>query len=42
MIYDSKSVVAHVGRGVQGRRGLDQRINNHLHGRPSFVIKAFE
>jgi hypothetical protein len=40
VIYDPKGRVAHVGRTVRGRRGLHQRINNHLHGRSSFVIKA--
>lgn len=27
-------------RTVRGKRGLYQRLNNHLHGRSSFVIKA--
>lgn len=40
IIYDPKGRVAHVGRTVRGKRGLHQRINNHLHGRSSFVIKA--
>lgn len=40
VIYDPKGRVAHVGRTVRGKRGLHQRINNHLHGRSSFVIKA--
>jgi hypothetical protein len=40
IIYDPKGRVEHVGRTVRGRRGLHQRINNHLHGRSSFVIKA--
>lgn len=40
IIYDPKGRVAHVGRTIRGKRGLHQRINNHLHGRSSFVIKA--
>jgi hypothetical protein len=40
LIYDPKGRVAHVGRTVRGKRGLYQRLNNHLHGRSSFVIKA--
>jgi hypothetical protein len=40
IICDPKGRVAHVGRTVRGKRGLHQRINNHLHGRSSFVIKA--
>jgi hypothetical protein len=40
VIYDPKGRVAHVGRTVRGKRGLYQRLNNHLHGRSSFVIKA--
>src|ERR1700675_1404948 len=40
IIYDPKGRVAHVGKTVRGKRGLHQRINNHLHGRSSFVIKT--
>jgi excinuclease UvrABC nuclease subunit len=40
VIYDPNGRVAHVGRTVRGKRGLYQRLNNHLHGRSSFVIKA--
>ena len=36
IIYDPKGRVVHVGRTVRGRRGLHQRINNHLHGRSSW------
>jgi len=42
IIYDPKGRVAHVGRTVRGKRGLHQRINNHLHGRSSFVINALK
>ena len=31
----------HVGRTVTGKRGLKQRLFNHLHGRSSFVIQSF-
>lgn len=30
-------VVLHVGRTVRGRRGLQQRLTNHLHGNSSFT-----
>ena len=40
VIYSPKGRVAHVGRTVRGKRGLRQRINNHLHGASSFVIRA--
>ena len=40
IIYDPKGRVSHVGRTIRGKRGLYQRLNNHLHGRSSFVIKA--
>jgi hypothetical protein len=33
--------VMHVGRTVTGKRGLKQRLFNHLHGRSSFVIDQF-
>jgi hypothetical protein len=42
VIYDPKGRVAHVGRTVRGKRGLYQRLNNHLHGKSSFVIKALD
>jgi hypothetical protein len=40
IIYDLKGRVAHVGRTIRGKRGLYQRLNNHLQGASSFVIKA--
>lgn len=40
VIYDPKGRVAHVGRTVRGKRGLRQRLNNHLHGASSFTEKA--
>jgi hypothetical protein len=42
VIYDSKGRVAHVGRTVRGKRGLYQRLNDHLHGASSFVVKALD
>jgi hypothetical protein len=42
VIYDPKGRVAHVGRTVRGKRGLYQRINNHLQGASSFVIQSLE
>jgi hypothetical protein len=42
VIYDPKGRVAHVGRTVRGKRGLYQRLNNHLQGASSFVIKALD
>ncbi|MGX1348008.1 hypothetical protein AB7M49_001584 [Bradyrhizobium elkanii] len=39
IIYDPKGRVAHVGRTVRGKRGLHQRLNNHLQGASSFVQK---
>lgn len=38
LIYDSKKRVVHVGRTPRGRRGLHQRLCNHLHGASSFTI----
>jgi hypothetical protein len=40
VIYDPDGRVSHVGRTIRGKRGLCQRLSNHLHGRSSFVIKA--
>ena len=40
IIYDPKGRVGHVGRTVRGKRGLYQRLNNHLHGSSSFTDKA--
>ena len=39
IIYSSRLVVLHVGRTVRGKRGLRQRLNNHLHGASSFAIQ---
>lgn len=40
IIYDPKGRVAHVGRTVRGKRGLHQRLSNHLQSKSSFVVKA--
>jgi hypothetical protein len=40
IIYSPKGRVAHVGRTVRGKKGLHQRLNNHLHGTSSFVRKS--
>lgn len=40
VIYDASGRVAHVGRTVRGKRGLYQRLNNHLQGASSFTVKA--
>jgi excinuclease UvrABC nuclease subunit len=37
VICDPKNVVVHVGRTTRGKRGLSQRLNNHLRGQSSFV-----
>ncbi len=42
IIYSPKGRLVHVGRTVRGKRGLYQRLNNHLHGKSSFVIKALD
>ena len=42
VIYDPKGRVAHIGRTVRGKRGLYQRLNNHLHGASSFTVKALD
>lgn len=39
LIYSPRGRVLHVGRTVRGRKGLRQRLTNHLHGRSSFVIR---
>ena len=39
IIYNPDKKVDHVGRSISGRRGLNQRIKNHLHGLSSYTIK---
>lgn len=38
VIYDPKRVVAHVGKTIRGKKGLLQRLRNHLQAQSSFVI----
>jgi hypothetical protein len=42
VIYSPDGRVAHVGRTVRGKKGLQQRLNNHLHGASSFAVKALK
>lgn len=37
IIYDANMRVAHVGRSITGKKGLKQRIGNHISGRSSFI-----
>lgn len=37
IIYSPREKVLHVGRTLRGKRGLSQRLNNHLTGHSSFV-----
>lgn len=37
VILDPTSTPVHVGRTVKGKKGLIQRLNNHLHGSSSFT-----
>lgn len=39
IIYSPREHVVHVGRTYRGRKGLQQRIKNHLHGSSSFTIE---
>lgn len=41
IIFSPSRTVLHVGRTVRGKRGLRQRLNNHLHGASSFAIRHF-
>lgn len=41
VIYGSRGATLHVGRTVSGRRGLRQRLNNHLQGQSSFTAAMF-
>jgi len=40
IIYNPKDIVVHVGRSIRGRKGLVQRLNNHLYGNSSFTIEC--
>jgi hypothetical protein len=39
VIVHRRRGVLHVGRTVSGKRGLFQRLQNHLHGRSSFTVQ---
>lgn len=41
IIYDKAETVLHVGRTLRGQKGLNQRLNNHLHGKSSFMRVYF-
>jgi excinuclease UvrABC nuclease subunit len=41
VIYSPREQVLHVGRTPSGRKGLRQRLGNHLHGASSFTIRYF-
>jgi hypothetical protein len=40
VIYSPQLKVLHVGQTYRARRGLHQRLANHLHGQSSFTIKS--
>ena len=42
VIYSPRGVVLHVGRTLRGKRGLRQRLNNHLHGASAFTIQHLD
>ena len=37
IIFKPGGTVVHVGRSIRGKKGLRQRLNDHLHGNSSFV-----
>lgn len=37
IIFDRNGLVAHVGRTHRAKKGINQRLNNHLQGKSSFV-----
>lgn len=39
LIYSPRGTVLHVGRTLRGKRGLRQRLKNHLHGASSFTVQ---
>lgn len=39
IIYNSKGKLVHVGRTQRGKKGLQQRLRNHLRGLSSFTRK---
>ena len=39
LILNSRKKIVHVGRTLRGRRGIAQRLTNHLHNSSSFTEK---
>ena len=37
IIFAPRGAVLHVGRTLRGKKGLRQRLNNHIHGSSSFT-----
>src|SRR5258708_27539141 len=42
VILSQRSRPVHVGRTLRGKRGLAQRLNNHLHGQSSFTVHCLK
>lgn len=42
IIYSPGRKILHVGRTLRGRKGLRQRLNNHLQGQSSFTVSYFK
>lgn len=42
VIFSPRGTVLHVGRTQRGKNGLDQRLNNHLHGASSFTMRYLD
>lgn len=42
VIFSPKGLTLHVGRTLRGKRGLAQRLNNHLHGQSSFTLRYMD
>mgnify|MGYP003706759399 CR=1 FL=1 len=41
IIYAPSGDVLHVGRNTKAKGGIDQRLNNHINGRSSFMKKVY-
>ena len=41
IIFSPRGTVLHVGRTVRGKKGLSQRLNNHIRGNSSFTNQFF-
>jgi hypothetical protein len=42
IIYSPQGRVLHVGRTPRGKKGLRQRLNNHLHAGSSFTLRYLD